>query len=143
MEVSQEVDIFINRAKVLKLVKNYCENKRKDLGMYSYYYIKTDCLSNTWDTTEILDYLRSFTVLDEKDNGIFVSKKPFLDISLMKVKDLNSWSSLDFDKEETNYVSIVTSDFSEENIEVKKLLKGMEQLLGFRICSDNCEREVW
>ncbi len=87
--------------------------------MYSYFYITTDYRSNIWETIEIQDYLRSFTILNEKDNGIFVSKKPFLDISLMKVKDLNSWSSLDFDKEETNYVSIVTSDFSEENIEVK------------------------
>lgn len=111
--------------------------------MYSYFYIKTDCRSNTWDTIEILDYLRSFTMLEERGNGIFVSKKPFLDISLMKVKDLNSWSSLDFNEDETNYVSIVTSDFSEEDIEVKKLLKGLEQLLGFRICVDNCEREVW
>ena len=33
--------------------------------------------------------------------------------------------------------SIVTSGFSEENIEVKNLLKGLEQLLGFRICCDN------
>ena len=111
--------------------------------MHSYFYTKTDCRSNTWDTIEILDYLRSFTILEEKDNGIFVSKKPFLDISLMKVKDLNSWSSRDYDEEETNYVSIVTSDFSEENIEVIEILKGLEQLLGFRICFDNCEREVW
>ncbi len=61
--------------------------------MHSYFYIKTDCRTDTWDTIEILDYLRSFTILEEKDNGIFVSKKPFLDISLMKVKDLNSWNS--------------------------------------------------
>lgn len=105
--------------------------------MYNYYYIKTDCLFNTWDTTEIQDYLRSFSIFEEKDNGIFISKNPFLDISLMKVKSLNSWSSLDFDKEETNYLSIVTCDFSEENVEVKTLLKGLEQLLGFRICCDN------
>lgn len=105
--------------------------------MYNYYYIKTDCRSNTWDTVEIQGYLRSFAMLEEKPNGIFISKDPFLDISLMKVKDLNSWSSLDFDKDETNYVSIVTSGFSEENIEVKKLLKGLEQLLGFRICIDD------
>ena len=106
--------------------------------MYNYYYIKTDCLSNTWDTTEIQDYLLSFTIFEEKANGIFTSKNPFLDISLMKVKDLNSWSSLDFDKDATNYVSIVISEFSEENIEVKTLLKGLEQLLGVRISSDNC-----
>ena len=78
-----------------------------------------------------------FTMFEEKNNGIFISKNPFLDILLMKVKNLNSWSSMDFDKDETNYVSIVTSGFSEENIEVKNLLKGLEQLLGFRICCDN------
>lgn len=105
--------------------------------MYNYYYIATDCRSNTWNTDEIQDYLRSFSIFEEKTNGIFISKSPFLDISLMKVKDLNSWSSLDFDKDETNYVSIVTSGFSEDSIEVKDLLKGLEQLLGFRICSDN------
>lgn len=122
--------------------KNYDKNGKRGFDMYNYFYIKTDCRSNTWDTIEILDYLRSFTMLTEKDNGIFVSQNPFLNISLMKVKDLNNWSSLDYNKEETNYVSIVTSDFSEENVEIKKLLKGLEQLLGFRICSDNCEREV-
>ena len=112
-----------------------------DLIMYNYYYIKTDCRSNAWETTDIQDYLRSFTILDEKPNGIFTSKDPFLDLSLMKVKNMNSWSSLDFDKNETNYVSIVTSGFSEENIMVKNLLKGLEQLLGVRICSDNWERK--
>lgn len=105
--------------------------------MYNYYYIATDCRSNTWNTIEIQDYLRSFTIFEEKNNGIFISKNPFLDISLMKVKDLNSWSALDFDKDETNYVSIVTSDFSEKNNEIYNLLKGLEQLLGLRICCDN------
>ena len=105
--------------------------------MYNYYYIATDCCSNTWNTTEIQDYLQSFDIFEEKNNGIFISKDPFLDISLMNVKDLNSWSSIDFDNDKTNYVSIVTSGFSEENIEVKNLLKGLEQLLGFRICCDN------
>lgn len=77
--------------------------------MYNYFYIKTDCRSNTWKTMEIQNYLQSFTIFEEKSNGIFTSKNPFLDISLLKVKDLNSWSSLDFDKDETNYVPIVTS----------------------------------
>ena len=105
--------------------------------MYNYFYIKKDCCSNTWDTNEIEDYLRSFSILSEKENGIFDSQKPFVVISLMKVKDLNSWSSLDFDKNETNYVSIITSDFSEENAEVKKILKGLECLLESSIFSDN------
>lgn len=105
--------------------------------MYNYYYITTDCRTNTWSTMEIQEYLRSFTIFEEKSNGIYICQEPFLNISLMKVKDLNSWSSLDFNKDETNYVSIITSRFSEENIGVKSLLKGLEQLLGFRICADN------
>ena len=105
--------------------------------MYNYYYIATDCRFNAWNTMEIQDYLRSFAMFEEKNNGIFISKNPFLDISLMKVKDLNSWSSLDFDKDGTNYVSIVTSGLSEANIEVKNIMKGLEQLLGVRICCNN------
>lgn len=110
--------------------------------MYHYYYIKTDCRSNTWDTAEIQEYLRSCMIFTENPNGIFVSQNPFLDISLMKVKDLNSWSCLDFNEKETNYISIVTSDISDNNDIVKNLLKGLEQLLCFRICPDDLEREV-
>lgn len=110
--------------------------------MYNYYYVKTDCRSNTWNTAEIQDYLRSFAIFVEKPNGIFSSQIPFLNISLMKVKDLNSWNNLDFNREETNYVSIITSESSENDILVESILKGLEQLLGFRICRDNCEREI-
>lgn len=104
--------------------------------MYNYYYIKTDCRSSTWDTIEIENYLRTFSIFKES-NGIFRSKNPFLDISLMKVKDLDNWSNLDYDKDETNYVSIITSNESDNDTNVKTLLKGLEQLLGFRICHDN------
>lgn len=110
---------------------------KKEFWMYRYFYIKTDGPSDVWDTSCIQDYLRSFTILEEKDAGSFVSEEPFLDISLMKVKKLESWSSLDFDNEETNYVSIVTSNFSDENIEVKIVLNGLEKLLGVGMCSDD------
>ncbi|MDE5792962.1 MAG: hypothetical protein K2H66_05495 [Oscillospiraceae bacterium] len=110
--------------------------------MYHYYYIKTDCRDNCWDTAEIQEYLRASKLFTEQPNGIFVSQNPFLDISLMKVKDLNSWSCLDFNPKETNYVSIVTSYDSDENSTVKNLFKGLEQLLCFRICPNNIEGNV-
>ena len=110
--------------------------------MYHYYYLKTDCRDNCWNTAEIQEYLRAFQLFIEQPNGIFVSQNPFLDISLMKVKDLNSWSCLDFNQKETNYISIVTSDISDNDNSVRNLLKDLEQLLCFRICPDNIERNV-
>lgn len=111
------------------------------MSIMKYYYIKTDCRSNCWDTVEIEDFLRSH-MLDARGAGVFARQEPFLNISLMKVKDLNSWSSEDYDVEETNYVSIVTSAESDQNPEIRKLLKKLERFLCFRMCRDNCEREV-
>lgn len=103
--------------------------------MYEYYYIKTDCLSNTWNTSEIRDFLCDLGCFTLRPNGEFFSRTSFLDISLMKVKDVNSWSSFDYDEEETNYISIVTSDDKEEA--VLEILKKLEQFLGFRLCLDD------
>lgn len=106
--------------------------------MYIYYYIKTDCVSNTWDTSEIRKYLHSFDMLTEKTDGIFSSRKPFLDISLIKAKDPNSWSNRDYDSAETNYISIITDQSGDNDAAVAAFLKEFELFLGFRICRDNC-----
>lgn len=105
--------------------------------MYKYYYVKTDCRSNCWETSEIQKFLRSFDMFDEHENGIFVCKNPFIDISLMKVKDLNIWSSNDFDETATNYISIVVSDLSRNNPVIEKIFSELELLLCFRICPDD------
>ena len=105
--------------------------------MYIYYYVKTDCVSNAWSTSEIREYLHSCDMLTEKSDGIFSSQKPFLDISLMKAKDPNSWSSRDYDSAETNYISIVTDRLCDNDTAVKAFLKEFELFLGFRICQDN------
>lgn len=110
--------------------------------MYNYYYVKTDCHSNIWDTAEIQRFLRSLNMFEEKQNGIFSSQDPFINISLMKVKELNSWSSLDFNKDGTNYFSIVTSELSDSNVRVKDLFIQLEQLLCSGICPDNCQIET-
>lgn len=101
-----------------------------------YFYIKTDCLENTWNTVEILRFLRLYSIFTEKPDGIFISQKPFIMLSLMKVKEINSWSSHDFDSRETNYVSIVTSETGYESAVVKDFLKELEIFLGFRVCRD-------
>ena len=104
--------------------------------MYSYFHIKTDCLSNTWDTTEILHFLRLQDIFVEKPQGIFVCQTPFITVSLMKIKNINSWSSFDFDSIETNYISIVTTEISQEHPRIQKIFCDFENLLGFRVCQE-------
>lgn len=42
-------------------------------------------------------------IVTEKYAGHFSSQSPFISLSLMKVKDINSWSGEDYDENETNY----------------------------------------
>ena len=84
----------------------------------------TEPLSNTWGTAKIENYL-----LD--------SQSHYLNISLMKVRDKKIWSSQNYNKEETNYVSIITSVCSEQETVIKNILKGLEKLLGSNIYPDD------
>ena len=70
--------------------------------MYSYYYFSTGCISNTWDTKKIETYLLSREDFIKDGLGSFAHRSIFLDISLMLVKDDNSWSSNDYDDSNTN-----------------------------------------
>ncbi|MDE6780090.1 MAG: hypothetical protein K2J40_01340 [Ruminococcus sp.] len=101
--------------------------------MYNYYFIKTDTTS--LQTPEIENYLRSFGVFDE-EKGMFFCRKPFLDILLMNVTNPDSWSSRDYDSQETNYISIITSCFSDNDSLVINILQGLENLTGLTISSD-------
>lgn len=53
--------------------------------MYNYFYVKTDCLSNTWDTAEIMRFLRQYNIFTEKSQGDFFSQTPFISVSLMRL----------------------------------------------------------
>lgn len=105
---------------------------------YVYYHFKTRDISETWDTAVIEDFLRS-TGLFPADR--FTSQKPFLSLSLMHVKDFNSgWSSRDYDREKTNYISIVTSDDwywgVRRDAQIQAVFDGLEQLLHTEIQED-------
>ncbi len=102
--------------------------------MYSYFFITTDCLTNTWDTAEILRFLRQFDELTEKDQGHFGRQMPFIDLWIMKVKDYDHWSNYDFDPEEANYISIVTAEYGEEHPMIQHLFRELENFLGWHVC---------
>lgn len=104
--------------------------------MYNYFYIKTDCLSNTWDTAEIMRFLRQYDIFAERPQGNFFSQTPFISVSLMRVKNIHSWSSNDFDPSGTNYISIITTETSNDQPLIIEFLKDIEKFLGFKICQD-------
>lgn len=105
--------------------------------MYYYdYCVMFPNLSGCWETQKIESFLRGYNILEERGGGIFVSRTPFLDISLMKVKSPNSWNSLNYDSDETNYISITTSSLHWDIPIVNELFLGLEELLGEKICFD-------
>lgn len=58
--------------------------------MEKYYYMIPDCLNKYIETQKIRNYLLSYTMLHETSEGRFICKNPFIDISLMNIKNLNS-----------------------------------------------------
>ena len=80
--------------------------------MYCYFCVKTDCLTNTWDTAEIRQFLNSLGIFTENYAGHFRCQSPFISLSLMKVKNVNSWSGED-------------------------LFHKLELFLGWRVCADD------
>lgn len=54
----------------------------------------------------------------------------------MRIKNIHSWSSNDFDPSETNYISIITTETSCDHPLIKEFLKDIEKFLGYKICQD-------
>ena len=104
---------------------------------YVYYHFKTGCISETWNTAVIEDFLRQ-TGLFPADR--FTLQQPFLSIGLMCVKDFESWNGQEYDSERTNYISVVTSDDVywgiRKNPQIQAVFNGLEALLHTKIQED-------
>lgn len=105
---------------------------------YVYYHLKTNSISEKWNTGEIEAYLSQCDLFpSEHKHNSFTSENPFLSISLMNVCDYNSWSWNDYDSKNTNYISIVTSDDCywgiNKNDLIQAVLDGLEELLNTKI----------
>ena len=104
---------------------------------YVYYHFRTGSISETWDTAKIEQFLHS-TGLFPADS--LTSQSPFLSISLMNVKDFESWNSEDYDPEKTKYIGIVTSDDwywgVRKNARIQAVFDGLETLLHTEIQED-------
>lgn len=103
--------------------------------MYGYYYVSTDSISNTWNTKDIETYFLNRKDFDNDGPGSFTHNSIFLSIQLMLVKDYNAWNSNDYNNNETNYISIVTSYVIEPIL--KQFFCDFEKFIGNHIVEDN------
>ena len=104
--------------------------------MEKYYYMIPDCLNKYIETQKIRNYLLSYTILHETSEGRFICENPFIDISLMNIKNLNSWSSNNFDCYITNYISIIINELDKNNIIIKFLFQNLENFCKWSIFED-------
>lgn len=97
--------------------------------MYRYFFIHTDCVSNTWETKEVERFIASKIKFLSQDNGGYKATEFFCDIQLMLVSDWDSWSSNEYDATKTNYVSIVVGEVLSDECET--FLKEFSEFLGW------------
>lgn len=106
-------------------------------SFYNYYYVKTDCISNTWHTHEIENFLNtqhSQLKFERKDRGSFISKDPFISLQILLVKDYDSWSSNNYNNRYTNYIAIITAP-NFDNV-IRQFFKDLSAFLGWKVIKD-------
>ncbi len=92
-----------------------------------YYYLKIyadENLGASTCTRTLIDFIEAIPELESdgnygyKNSGDF----PFVSLSLIKARNINSWSSNDFDSSETNLINIVYKKGKNDKFETAKLI---------------------
>ena len=100
---------------------------------YVYYHLKTNSLSEKWNTAEIEDYLKNCGMSREAGKPSYVMTQPFLSVFPLNVSDYEKWSEDDYDAYETNYIAVVsTDDYCSGPVKHEQIgyvLSGLEELL--------------
>ena len=100
---------------------------------FVYYHLKTNSLSEKWNTAEIEDYLRSCGMNREPGKPSFVMSQPFLSVFPLNVNDYENWSEDDYNPLDTNYIAVVSTDDycsgSSKHETIEFVLSGLEELL--------------
>lgn len=102
-------------------------------AFYRYYYISTDCIENKWNTMDVERFISNYGGFVQTEGG-FKHISSFCDIQLLNIKNYESWNSNDYDKMETNYISITTSKILVA--ETVKFFEDFELFIGWRICEE-------
>ena len=101
--------------------------------MYNYYHFETD---GQWDIGQLRELLESFGMTSD-DGHDYEKQSPFISISLLMVRDRNSFNSArDISHDKTNYIPVVTSDLSDNDRYVRSILKALEESLGVPLAEE-------
>lgn len=103
--------------------------------MYRYFYIRTDCFNNTWNTTDIEKYIEDTGCFRKDGTGSYIAHRFFCSLQIMLVNNWDCWSSDDYDSKSANYISIVTTDMPSDLR--NSFLKKLSLKLGFRVLEDH------
>ena len=94
--------------------------------MYLYYWIHTIDICLKWETEIIEKCIEKTNMFLKTYEGNYEGIDFFCLLSLMKVKDWDSWNDKDYDYKKTNYISIITSyskgKIPEQSIKIMKRL---------------------
>lgn len=106
--------------------------------MYQYYCIRTKGTEITWSTDIIQRCIEETGQFTETCPGMYLGNGFFCSVSLMKVKQWDSWSNLDYHPQETNYIDIVTSGNVAGRIpkQAEDMMKRLSELLSEPIRSE-------
>ena len=99
---------------------------------FNIYFDKT--LSKCVDTKEVVDFLHDIEELNYEGKGSYRNIKgfPFLDMQLLSVRSIDSYSSHDFSRKETNFISVVcTKGCQNEFLELKRIFEQIISFLGW------------
>lgn len=107
--------------------------------MYSYFCMHPKPPTITWATNMIEKFIDATHLFTKESSGNYKAVDFFCSIGLMKVTDWNSWSDNNYDIQETNYVSIVTSVDKSGKIPTQSMnvMKQLSALLSAEIHSDD------
>ncbi|MEY8321267.1 hypothetical protein AAK894_09320 [Lachnospiraceae bacterium 46-61] len=99
--------------------------------MYLYYCIHTKNINVTWETKVIEKYIDETNMFFKESEGNYKGINFFCLIGLMKVKNWDSWNSENYDSQQTNYISIITSQHDNAVIpeQTITIMKKLSELL--------------
>ena len=106
--------------------------------MEKYYYMSAGCSGQYIETQKIRKHLLETMFLCEIREGDFLCKTPFVSLTLLNVRNTESWSSNDYDAHKTNYISIVIEESYCENSAIISLFRALEKICGWTVIEDLC-----
>lgn len=106
--------------------------------MYRYYCIRTKDTEITWSTDMIQRCIEETGQFTETGPGMYLGNGFFCSLCLMKVKQWDSWSNLDYHSQETNDIDIVTVEDANGCIpkQAEDVMKRLSALLSEPIRSE-------